>query len=156
MSSTPRRLRLQASGSIRKQVLGVVLASDVAARDVQAATPPANRIAPPEQSLGALRATAPGQGGQAGVAKAKSLNGLPNGKPALSKFPAMWPRETTARSGDIGGEVGSPPAKPMSSGFAAEHRRLCRSEKHEVFGCLRKWLRSRQSADSERKCGVEH
>jgi dGTPase len=35
--------------------------------------------------------------------------------------------ETTARSGDIGGGVGSPPARPMSAGFAAEHRRLCRS-----------------------------
>jgi len=41
---------------------------------------------------------------------------------------AMWPRETTAHSGDIGGGIGSPPAKTKSSGFAAEHRRSCRSE----------------------------
>jgi hypothetical protein len=53
---------------------------------------------------------------------------------AVSDLYAMWPRETTARSGDIVGGIGSPLAKPMSSGFAAEHRRLCRSEKHEVFG----------------------
>jgi len=46
----------------------------------------------------------------------------------------MWPRETTARSGDIGCGIGSPQAGQKSSGFAAEHRRLCRSEKHEVFG----------------------
>jgi hypothetical protein len=69
---------------------------------------------------------------------------------------AMWPRETTARSGDIEGGVGSPPAKPMSSGFAAGHRRLCRSEKHEVFGCPHVWLRSRRLADSERQCDVAH
>ena len=42
---------------------------------------------------------------------------------------AMWPRETTARSGDIVGGIESSPAKPMSSGFAAQHCRLCRSEK---------------------------
>jgi hypothetical protein len=36
-------------------------------------------------------------------------------------------------SGDIDGGVESSPARPMSSGFAAEHRRLCRSEKHEVW-----------------------
>jgi len=33
------------------------------------------------------------------------------------------------------GGIELPPAKPMSSGFAAEHCCLCRSEKHEVFGC---------------------
>jgi len=47
----------------------------------------------------------------------------------------MWPRETMARSGDIGGGIGSPQARQKSSGFAAEHCRLCGSEKHEVFGC---------------------
>jgi len=84
----------------------------------------------------------------------------PTGKranaPALRFRKTMWPRETTARSGDIEGAIGSPPAKPMSSGFGAEHRRLCRSEKHEVFGCPRGWVRSRQSADSGRQCDVEH
>ena len=50
---------------------------------------------------------------------------------------AMWPRETTARSGDIGAAIRSPPARPMASRFAAEHCSLCRSEKREVFGCLR-------------------
>jgi hypothetical protein len=69
---------------------------------------------------------------------------------------AMWPRETTARSGDIVGGIESSPAKPMSSGFAAQHCRLCRSEKHEVFGCPRGWLRCQQSADAWRECNVEH
>ena len=41
----------------------------------------------------------------------------------------MWPREPTAHSGDIVSSIGSPPAKPKSSGFTAEHSRLCRSEK---------------------------
>ena len=40
--------------------------------------------------------------------------------PVLQFWKTMWPRETTARSGDIEGAIGSPPAKPMSSGFAAE------------------------------------
>jgi hypothetical protein len=67
---------------------------------------------------------------------------------------AMWRRETTAHSGDIGGGMKSPAAKPMSSGFAAEHRRLCRSEKLAVFGCPHGWLRTRQSADSRRECDM--
>ena len=54
-----------------------------------------------------------------------------------------------------GGGFRSPPAKPMSSGFVAEHRRLCRSEKHEVFGCPHRWLWCRQSGDSVRQCGVD-
>jgi hypothetical protein len=48
----------------------------------------------------------------------------------------MWPRETTAHSGNIEAILRSPTAKPMSSGFAAEHRRVCGSKKHEVFGRL--------------------
>jgi hypothetical protein len=43
---------------------------------------------------------------------------------------AMWPRETTARSGDIEGGVGSPPAKPMSSGFVAESTAVCAGAKN--------------------------
>jgi len=48
---------------------GQVLANDVAARDVQAVTSPANRIATAKQSLGALRAAALGGRGQAAAAK---------------------------------------------------------------------------------------
>jgi len=55
---------------------------------------------------------------------------------------AMRPRETTAHSGDIGSGLLSAPAETKSSGFEAEHRRLCRSEKREVFDCPRGWLRS--------------
>ena len=44
----------------------------------------------------------------------------------------------------------------MASGFAAEHRRLWRSKKHEVFGCPRGWLRSQQSGDTRRECDVWH
>jgi len=43
---------------------------------------------------------------------------------------AMWPRETTARSGDIEGGIGSPPAKPMSSGFTAESTVVCAAAKN--------------------------
>ena len=42
----------------------------------------------------------------------------------------MWPRETTARSGDIVGGIGSPLAKPMSSGFAAESTVVCVAAKN--------------------------
>jgi hypothetical protein len=54
---------------------------------------------------------------------------------------AMWPRETTARSGDIVGGIGSPTAKPMSSGFAAESTAVCAGAKNtkslaaRVGGC---------------------
>jgi len=41
-------------------------------------------------------------------------------------------------------------------GCSGEHRCSCRSEKHEVFGCPRRSLRSRQLADSKRVCGVKH
>jgi hypothetical protein len=47
----------------------------------------------PEQSLGALRAAAPGRQGKADAAKAKSLDGILLRTPAVSKFPTMWPRE---------------------------------------------------------------
>ena len=43
---------------------GNVMANDVAARDMQAATSSANRIATAKQSLGALRAAALGAGGE--------------------------------------------------------------------------------------------
>ena len=43
----------------------------------------------------------------------------------MSDLYPMWPRETTARSGDIEGDIGSPAAKPMSSGFAAEGTAVC-------------------------------
>jgi hypothetical protein len=80
---------------------GHVLVSDVAARDVQAATSPANRIA--HAGTKSWRFTGGGSGarGKADAAKAKSLDGLLSRKTALSKLPAMWPRETKARSGDI-------------------------------------------------------
>jgi hypothetical protein len=52
-----------------------VLVSDVAARDVQAATSTANPIARAGQSLGALRAAARGNGGRPQAAKSESLNG---------------------------------------------------------------------------------
>jgi hypothetical protein len=79
---------------------GQVLVSDVAARDVQAATSPANRIA--RARTKSWRFAGGGEGRRdAEAAKAKSLNGLTSKKPALSKLAAMWPRETTARSGDI-------------------------------------------------------
>jgi hypothetical protein len=55
----------------------------------------------------------------------------------------MWPRETTARSGDIVGGIGSPPAKANVFGLCSgEHRCSCRSEKHEVFGCQCECVRS--------------
>jgi len=56
---------------------GQVLVSDVAARDVQAATSLACRVAPAKQSLGALRATGEGSG-DAEAAKSESLNGAAN------------------------------------------------------------------------------
>ena len=48
----------------------------------------------------------------------------------MSAVYAMWPRETTARSGDIVGGFGSPTAKPMSSGFAAESTAVCAGAKN--------------------------
>ena len=41
--------------------------------DVQAATSPAHRIAPPKDSLGALRASGAGRQGQAAAAKSESV-----------------------------------------------------------------------------------
>jgi hypothetical protein len=38
---------------------------------------------------------------KAGAAKTKSLDGLLIRTPPVSEFPAMWPREPTAHSGDI-------------------------------------------------------
>jgi hypothetical protein len=58
-------------------------------------------------------------------------------------------------SGDMGGGVESPPARPMSSGFAAKHRRLFRSEKHEVVGWPGGWLRSQRPTDAGREYQVE-
>jgi hypothetical protein len=39
--------------------------------------------------------------GKACAAKAKSLDGLPGRKPAVSKFPAMWPREPRLAAGAV-------------------------------------------------------
>jgi hypothetical protein len=65
---------------------GQVFGSDVTARDAQAVTSPANRIATAKQSLGALRAAALGGRGQAAAAKSESCTGFPDGKPIRHSF----------------------------------------------------------------------
>ena len=80
---------------------GQALPGDVAARDVQAATSSANRIA--HARTKAWRFAGGGEGGRdAEVAKAKALNGAPSRKLALSGLPAMCPdrdcRGTSLRS----------------------------------------------------------
>jgi hypothetical protein len=67
---------------------GQVLASDVAARDVQAATSPANQIAVPEQSLGALRAAAQGKG-ESRSGKVRVFEWPPN------RFAGILPKQCT-------------------------------------------------------------
>ena len=68
---------------------GQVLVSDVAARDVQAATSPASRIARAGRKSWRFAGDGSGARGKAGVAKAKSFDGFPRRKPAVSKFPPM-------------------------------------------------------------------
>ena len=67
---------------------------------------------------------------------------------AMSAVYAMWPRETTAHSGDIVGGFGSPTAKPMSSGFAAESTAVCAGAKNS------KSLAARASGVRHRKSPI--
>jgi len=61
---------------------------------VQAATSQGDRIAGDRTTSWHFAGDGSGARGKAGAAKAKSLDGLPNGNPAVSKFPTMWPRES--------------------------------------------------------------
>jgi hypothetical protein len=73
---------------------GHVLLRDVAARDVQAATSPASRIARAGRKSWRFAGDGSGARGKAGAAKAKSFDGFPCRKPAVSNSPP----DVTARN----------------------------------------------------------
>jgi hypothetical protein len=76
--------------------------------------------------------------------------------PELRLRKAMWPRETTARSGDIGCGIGSPRVEPMSSGFAAEHRRCDEAKNTKSSASRTGSVGSTRQQDPDANNGVAH
>jgi len=107
-----------------------VLLGDVAVRDVQAATSPANRIAPAKTKSWRFAGDGSGAAGQSR-----------RGKGRVFEWPSEWEADAQQVSGDVAARshasqrrhrcgIGSPLAAPMSSGFAAASTVVCAAAKN--------------------------